>query len=431
MKKKIWIMNHYATETFYNKGGRHYWFAENLIKKGYQPVIFCANTRHNSQTIIDTKGERFLVDESGKIPFVFVKTSPYAGNGLSRIKNMVSFFINLIKAGKEYGKENGKPDLVLASSVHPLTIIAGIKISKKFQVPCIGEVRDLWPESIVEFAGVKRNSLIIKLLYQGEKWIYKKADKLIFTMQGGADYIKDKKWDKGNGGPIDLEKVHHINNGIDLEAYDKNIIDNEYKDIHLDDDNLFKLVYAGSIRKANNLSLIIDGAKYVQDHYGPGIKFLIFGDGDEKEALEKRCKDEGVENVSFKGNIEKRYIPNILSKSDLNILNYSNHGIWKYGGSQNKNFEYLASGKPVLSTIKMGYDIIERYQAGISLDSQTPEAIGRAVISIVQMEEDQYQALSRNAREAAKEYDFPVLTDKLIDIIESFNIYLNRKEGEL
>lgn len=419
MKKKIWIMNHYATETFFNKGGRHYWFAENLKNKGYEPVIFCANTRHNSKETIDTGDKKFVVNKDGDFPFVFVKTSEYKGNGLSRVKNMVNFFINLMIAAKGYAKEEGKADIILASSVHPLTILGGIRIARKFNVPCIGEVRDLWPESIVEFAGFKRNNLLIKLLYEGEKWIYKKVDKLIFTMEGGSEYIKDKKWNKEQGGPIDIGKVNHINNGIDLLAYDKNIIENEYKDIHLDDDKLFKLVYAGSIRKANNLSLIIDGAKYVQDHQGQGIKFLIFGDGDEKEILEKRCKDEGINNVSFKGNIEKRYIPNILSKSDLNILNYSNHGIWKYGGSQNKNFEYLASGKPVLSTIKMGYDIIERYNAGISLGSQTPQSIGKAVISISEMEEDQYQVLSKNAREAAKEYDFTVLTDKLIDIIES------------
>ena len=33
-------MNHYATNSYFNKGGRHYWFAENLIKSGYQPTIF-------------------------------------------------------------------------------------------------------------------------------------------------------------------------------------------------------------------------------------------------------------------------------------------------------------------------------------------------------------------------------------------------------
>ena len=48
MKKNVWIWNHYATNMFNDKAGRHYWFAENLIETGYNPTIFCASTIHNS-----------------------------------------------------------------------------------------------------------------------------------------------------------------------------------------------------------------------------------------------------------------------------------------------------------------------------------------------------------------------------------------------
>jgi len=45
-KKRIWLINHYATNMYFNKGGRHYWFAKNLLENGYVPTVFCANTRH-------------------------------------------------------------------------------------------------------------------------------------------------------------------------------------------------------------------------------------------------------------------------------------------------------------------------------------------------------------------------------------------------
>lgn len=418
MKKNIWIWNHYATKMYREQGGRHYWFAENLIKKGYKVTVFCASTIHNSTDIINIGNKKYVRNSVNGIEFIFVKSPNYIGNGIQRIKNIITFYRNLFPVAKEYAKVNGKPDVIYASSVHPLTLVAGIKIAKKFGVPCICEVRDLWPESIVAYGALKRNSLIAKILYQGEKWIYEKADKLIFTMEGGADYIIDNKWDRNQGGPIDITKVYHINNGIDLVAYDRNIENNPYDDIDLDNPDIFKIVYAGSIRKANNLGLVIDAAKYVQENGGKDVKFLIFGDGDEKEKLQEKCIEEKVNNVIFKGKVEKRYIPNILSKSDLNILNYSNHKIWKYGGSQNKNFEYLASGKPILSTIFMGYDIIQKYNAGISLQSQTAESIGEAVILIAQVEKIKYEELARNARKAAGDYDFKILTDKLIRIIE-------------
>jgi glycosyltransferase involved in cell wall biosynthesis len=418
VKKNIWILNHYATNMFKNQGGRHYWFAENLIKKGYKVTIFCASTFHNSSDIIDTGNNKYIRDSVNGIPFVFVKTPCYIGNGFQRIKNMLFFYHNLFPVANDYAKIDGKPDVIIASSVHPLTLVAGIKIAKILHIPCICEVRDLWPESLVAYGFIKRNSLLAKILYQGEKWIYKRANKLIFTMEGGKDYIIEQGWAEESGGPINLDKVYHINNGVDLVAYDRNIENNPYDDIDLDNPDIFKIVYAGSIRKANNLGLVIDAAKYVQENGGKDVKFLIFGDGDEKEKLQEKCIEEKVNNVIFKGKVEKRYIPNILSKSDLNILNYSNHKIWKYGGSQNKNFEYLASGKPILSTIFMGYDIIQKYNAGISLQSQTAESIGEAVILIAQVEKIKYEELARNARKAAGDYDFKILTDKLIRIIE-------------
>ena len=71
------------------------------------------------------------------------------------------------------------------------------------------------------------------------------------------------------------------------------------------------------------------------------------------------CKKETISNVIFKEKwVNPKYIPYILSKSNLNILNYIPNYIWKYGAIQNKLFQYLASGKPILSNLKMGYCLI-------------------------------------------------------------------------
>src|SRR5690625_1806828 len=124
-KKKIWIFNHYATNMFFNEGGRHYWFAENLILNGYEPTIFAANVRHNTDDVIDVDKNKYSIETLNDIPFVFVKTSKSKGNGIDRIKNMSQFYFNLFSATKQYAKLNGKPDVILASSVHPLTMVAG------------------------------------------------------------------------------------------------------------------------------------------------------------------------------------------------------------------------------------------------------------------------------------------------------------------
>lgn len=415
-KKKIWIFNHYATNMFFNKGGRHYWFAKNLSMNGYEPTIFCANMRHNTDDVIEVDNKKYTAEILDGIPFVFVKTSQSKGNGMDRVKNMSQFYLNLFPAAKEYAKVHGKPDVILASSVHPLTMVAGIKIAKKFDVPCICEVRDLWPEAIFAFNKAKEKGILGRVLTIGEHWIYKNADALIFTKEGDTDYIKEKKWDTVQGGDIDLKKAHYINNGVDIDAFIKSSNANTLNDSDLDA-NKFNVVYVGAIRPVNNVGKILDTAYRLKDH--KDIQFLIYGDGNQREMLEKRVITEGLSNVKIKGFVNKQFIPYILSKSSVNILNYSQTQYnWARGNSSNKLFEYMASGKPIISTIKMGYSIIDKYKCGFELENASDEDLANSIIDIKRMPQDAYKELGENAKAGAADFDFKVLTKKLIQVIE-------------
>ncbi|OAH54501.1 glycosyltransferase WbuB [Domibacillus aminovorans] len=413
-KKKIWILNHYATNMFFNKGGRHFWISEKLLEKGYEPTIFCANTRHNLESIVEVPNNKFVSKTSNKIPFVFVKTTNYINNGFQRISNMVNFYRNLFHVAKEYEKINGKPDVILASSVHPLTLVAGIKLAKKFGIPCICEVRDLWPESIVAYGTLKKNDIITKIFYQGEKWIYKKADSIIMTWEGGKDYIIDQGW----ANEIELSKVNHINNGVVIDTFDRNSEEYQVLDADLDNKNYKKIVYAGSIRRVNNIGMLLDAAKIIRNKGLENIRFLIYGVGDESEALKKRCEDENITNVVFKGGVEKKYVPSILKRADINILHNSSTSLDKYGQSQNKFFEYLAAGKCIVQTYTTGYSICEKFECGISAPIQNAEEIAKAIYTAYS-DEEKHQIMGNNARQAAYEFDFGRLTEKLIDVIES------------
>jgi glycosyltransferase involved in cell wall biosynthesis len=417
MGKNIWLWNHYAILMCEDKAGRQFWFSENLIKRGYSASVFCANTYHSENKIIDTGNKKFIVRQADKTPFVFVKTIPAIGNGLARIANMLIFYINIFSVSKSYAKLTGKPDVIVASSVHPLTMVAGIKIARKFKIPCICEVRDLWPEAIFAFGKAKENSVLGRLLIAGEHWIYKNADALIFTKEGDIDYIKEKKWNIENGGDINLNKCHYINNGIDYDVYMRSIEENILADEDLSDEK-FNVIYTGTIRPVNNVENILDAAVLLKEYID--IQFLIYGEGSQREMLMKRANDEGLTNVKFKGFIKRKYIPYILSKSSINILNYSQSQYnWARGNSSNKLFEYMASGKPIISTVKMGYSIIDRYECGIELENSTPEDLANTILKIRNMPKDQYRALGQRAMEGSKDFDFKVLTDKLVSVINN------------
>ena len=413
---RFWIFNHYATTPLTGPLLRHYYFAEYLKERNIETTVFAANELHQTGGCVDTHGKPYLRTEEEGVPFVFVKTSKYEGNGISRVKNMVSFFLGLLKISKGYAKQYGKPDVIMGSSAHPLTSIAGILVARRFRVPAIVEVRDLWPEAIFSFGKVKMNSLVGRLLSAGEKWMYVHADAIVFTKEGDVDHIKEMGWDKDHGGKIDLAKCHYINNGVNLKDYYTSIEKDILKDPDLEDDS-FKVVYTGTVRPVNNVGNLLDTAKLLKDK--KDIKFLIFGGGSELEKLEKRVQDEHINNVIFKGFVEKKYIPYILSRSSVNVLNYSQANYnWSRGNSSNKLFEYMASGKPIISTVKMGYCILDKYQCGLSLEECTAKALAEQILKIHDMPEEVYAQMAENAKNGAKDFDFPVLTEKLYQVIK-------------
>lgn len=415
--KRIWIFNHHACTPQTGPMLRHFYFAEELKKRGYQATVFAANEVHFNSNSINTNGRRFIEKNDEGVPFVFVKTAKYKGNSLSRVRNMISFYKNLFPISNGYAKLYGKPDVIIGSSVHPLSCVAGIKIAKKFGIPCIVEIRDLWPEAIFSFGKLKMNSIIGKLLTAGEKWIYDHGDAIIFTKEGDIDHIKEMKWDIAQGGKIDLNKCHYINNGVNINKFIDDIEKN-----HLDDDDLtddsFKVVYAGTVRPVNNVDNILNAAAVLNDN--SDIKFLIYGAGSELERLKLRIANEGLKNIKLKGFVEKKYIPYILSKSSVSILNYSQTQYnWARGNSSNKLFEYMASGKPIISTVKMGYCIIDKYKCGFSLSECTPQKLVETILKINNIPKEQYNELAMNARNGALDFDYTVLTDKLVDVINT------------
>jgi glycosyltransferase involved in cell wall biosynthesis len=415
--KEIWVFHHYATPPTMNGFTRPYNFAKNMIGKNYNTTIFSASYLHFSDiNIIENKVPYVTKSHSG-VDFVFLNTPSSLNSTTARVRNMLAYYSRLFSVTKIFLKQYKLPDLIYASSPHPLTLIAGIKIAGKYKIPCVCEIRDLWPESLFAFGKIKKDSLLGKLLTVGEHWIYKNANALVLLKEGYIDYLKEKKWTTEQGGKIDIGKCYYINNGVDIDIFNDQIKNEKLKDKDLEN-NKFNVIYTGAIRTINNIGNILSAAKLLIDK--KNIQFIICGNGDQLEMLKRRIVNEKITNVKMKGYIDKKYIPYILSKSNVNILNYSQSKYnWSRGNSSNKLFEYMASGKPIISTIKMGYSIIKKYDCGISLKNDTPEDLASAVMEIYKMPKERYNELGNNAKEGVIEFDYKLLTKKLISLIES------------
>jgi glycosyltransferase involved in cell wall biosynthesis len=414
-KKNIWYISHYVAPPEFDTHSRALKFTHYLSQAGFKVTIFSSSYLHNKNRNLISDNRKYLEKTYDNTKFVLINTIEYKNSTIKRIFALIQFSLRIYSLRNKFER----PDVIIHTAQVPFENLI-YYVAKKLKAKYIPEVLDLWPESFVEYGLINKKNPFIKLAYFTEKWVYKKADRIIFSMEGGKDYIIEKKWNRENNGPIVLSKVYHINNGVDLKDFEANKNNYKIQDTDLEDENSFKVIYLGSIRLANNLKQLIDAAKLLKSY--SNIKFLIYGDGPEREKLEKFCSDNNLINVKFKQKwIELKYVPYVLSKSSLNIINYMPSGILKYGGSQGKLFQYLSSGKPIISNIKMGYCIIDKYNLGISKDIKTATEYSEAILQIALLNKTEYDKICNRAREAVKQYDYNILTEELIKVLNFEN----------
>jgi len=404
MRKKIWLINQYAMPPKYEARIQTLKRAQYLIESGYDVTIISGSFLHNSNINLITDNRKFIKAQYDGIKFIHIKTNSYEGNGLKRFYNLILFAIRFFILSKKFDK----PDVIAQIATVPFGNMIYF-VAKRFEAKYIVDVVDLWPESFVAFGLISKNNPLVKMAYLAEKWLYERADEIVFSMEGGKNYIVEKGWDLGSGGNINLNKVHYINNGVDLRDFDKNKDLYKIKDADLENDAIFNVIYIGSIRLANNLKQLIDAAEVLKNK--DNIRFLIYGDGDDRLLLENYCKAKNLKNVVFKQKwIELKYIPYVLSRSSLNILNYMPSPITRFGGSQSKLFQYMASGKPICANLKMGYCPITTNNLGIAKAFKSSVEYADAILFFANMNVEEYEKICNNSRKLAENYDYQKLT---------------------
>ncbi len=402
----IWLIDHYSVPVKYYPLARNANYAKNLMKMGHDVTIFAASTVHNSTiNLIEDNSEYKEITDDG-IRYVLIRCHGYFGNGAKRILNMYEFAYRLGKVCDKYSR----PDAIVATSMTLQACKRSIQLGQRYGCRKVAQITDLWPESIVEYGYAGPHHPMVVLFRRIEKWIYKNADTIIFSFAGGYQSIIENGWEK----EIPREKSVYINNGVDLEAFEYNKEHYTVEDAELNDSSYYNIVYTGSIRLVNDLSGILEVAKCVKN---PRVRFLIWGTGDQLDELKKRVSDEEINNVYFKGWIDKKYIPYIVSKAFINYAHNQPSPLFKYGISFNKIFDYLAAGRPILCDFPCPYNPVIMGGAGVSVDSADPSEIASQIDSFIEMDPDKLKELCSNATKTSKDYDFQTLTQKLLDVI--------------
>lgn len=412
MKRKVWIVSFYTTSPQYDTHLRHQRFSEYLAEKDYEVTILSGSMMHGTSVELIQDGSSYKECSYEGKKYIHFKTIHYTSNGLIRMFAIFQF------AWKVYRYRNRfeKPDIILHNLHVPFDLLIG-RVARKLKAVYLAEVWDLWPESFVSFGLVGPRNLLLKWAYRQEKRAYQRASEIIFTMEGGADYIREKGWERLKKNPIDLSKVHYINNGVDLRKFESDKLQYASQDPDLLDDSVKRIVYMGSIRLANGLKQVLDAAIHLKSR--PEVKILIYGNGSEREALEEYVRTKEISNVIFKEKwVPLEQVPFILSCAYLNLLIYKPNDIERFGSSSGKMFQYMASGKPICSNSEAGYSPIAAYHLGIARNFKSDREFAEALLSLIDMNRADYHNMCDRAVKVAESFDYRVLADRLIQVLD-------------
>lgn len=402
---RVWIVNYYTSPDSANP--RYLEFAKHFVEKGWEVTSFYANFRSEETS------PKFIKEQIGGLDFVQVKAPRYVGNGLKRMFSIWKFAQTI----KMHLKEFEKPDVIL-HNVHAPFDYPIVKAAKKVGAKYVSEVWDLWPDNFANFGMISRKNPVMKTFYAIEKWIYYHADQLVFTIPGALQYLQDKKWTTNTGGKIDLARVHYINNGVDLEQFkkDREAYPRDDEDINRND--IFKIVYMGTISFANHVQTLIDAAALLQEDNR--YQFFIYGDGAHREQLERYVSDNAIKNVHFK---EKRIplceVAWVVSQATVNIMTYEK-GFGYMGVSSGKMFQYLAAGKPIVCNIDIAYDnVIKDNNIGVARDIESSKDLSNEIRRLAELPQNEYGAMCDRVIETAKRFDYKKIAAEEIRVIES------------
>lgn len=387
-------------------GTRHYDFGKELVKRGHNVTIFASSfhySQHKEMKLF--KREKWKIENVDGINFVWLKTFPYQKNDWRRVINMISYMFRSYWLGRKIPKINKnilEPDVVFGSSVHLLAVLSAYWLAKYYRAKFIMEIRDLWPQGLIDIGALKEKSLIVKVLRFLEKFLYKKAQEIIVLALSTKDYLSSLR--------INLDKVHFVPNGVDvsrykLSGYNKN----------KEDKRMFKIVYAGALGVVNALSPALEVAKIIEERGLRDIKFIFIGSGVEKPRLIKKAGNLNLNNVEFRNPVPKTQMPTLLNQADVLLL-VENKILY---GSSNKLMDYMAAAKPIIFSTPASHNTVEEAGCGLSVSPGDSEELAEAVIKFYQMVVKEREKIGERGREYVEKYhNVPVLVDKLEKVIK-------------
>lgn len=219
--------------------------------------------------------------------------------------------------------------------------------------PVVYNAQDLFPETLSGTGLAKQGGLLWKIGMWVSNVTFRNSDKIIAI----SNDIKRSMVARG----VPAEKIEVVYNWVDEKAVQPVAKEDNplFEEFGLDR-NKFTIVYAGNLGNAQNIGIVLDGAKEL-----PEVQFAVFGSGGLENEVRKRISDEGLTNVHLNPLQPIERVKYVYSLGDACIVSCK-EGL---GGSAmpSKSWSIMSCGRPVVASFDEGElkEILENNNCGV------------------------------------------------------------------
>lgn len=379
---RVWYVSAYDQPK--GQSTRTYDYSRELVARGHDVTMFSNSYCHFTHGEHLKPGEPWRVESVDGIRVVWLRTYHYIGNGLGRGMNMLTNVWRLVRASKALGL---RPDVVLGPSVPLLTGWGAMYVARRFDVPFVFEVRDVWPDALVDIGGLRKSSVVYRVFRLIEKQLYRRAARISSTLPYLGDHVR-----RAGSEPA---KIVCIPNGVDVSLF---VEGQDYDG----GKSPLTVMYVGGFGLDHDVSTIIRAAKILQEEGSEDFHFVIIGGGVRKEACVAEATTYGLRNLTFQPPIPKSSLPAVQAQADILVAAITDSPSYRFGLNLNKLCSYFASSRPVLFSGNPPNDPVREAGAGLSIGAQDPAEMARALRELFAAGPVERKRMGENARHYAQ-----------------------------
>jgi glycosyltransferase involved in cell wall biosynthesis len=373
--KNILYINQYAGSDELGMEFRPFYLAKEWVKQGHLVYIIAASYSHTR--VLNPKVVKDLdFNWINGIKYYWLKIPKYNKNNLLRLYGLFTFVIKLFYYRSFFSKQ-ARPDIVIASSTYPLDVYPASLIAKLSNAKLVYEAPDLYPLTLITVVGLSRFNPFVVLLQYAEDFAYKKCDMVISVLCNAYEYMERHGLDK--------KRYAYVPNGVSVDGWkEKEELTFEISKLikEIKEDNYFLVGYAGYHGILNCLTTLIDTANILREYK---IKFLLVGQGPEREKLIKVSRELELKNIIFLDSLKKKMVPSFLAEMDVLFIAFNDSLIYRFGVGTNKLLDYLMSGRPIVQSQNAINDLVKECNCGISVPANNPAKVAEAILEVCNM----------------------------------------------